>query len=148
MTDRYVLYKEGYKYQVYADCVLQTDIKPACDIVTDFITLLTDGTLIIKKGYAWDGASGPTWDDNTNMRGSLGHDALYQLMRMGLLDIKYRTTADALLRMWCIEDGMWSVRADAWFWSVQAFAKECAEKKKVRKVKIAPRAYNYILEGV
>jgi len=47
------------------------------------------------------------------MRGSLVHDALYQLMREGALPIVYREEADRLLRRICIEDGMSRLRA-AW----------------------------------
>lgn len=46
------------------------------------------------------------------MRGSLVHDALYQLMRQGHLDPdKYRETAVDLLRTMCREDGMSAIRA-------------------------------------
>jgi len=45
------------------------------------------------------------------MRGSLVHDALYQLMREGLLDYKYRDHADKLLQKMCIMDGMSRFRA-------------------------------------
>ncbi len=46
------------------------------------------------------------------MRGSLVHDALYQLMREGELDYEtYREPADRLLQSMCKEDGMSSIRA-------------------------------------
>jgi hypothetical protein len=77
------------------------------DIHAPFIKLFKDGHLEVFEGYCWDGPSGPTIDRATNMRGSLAHDALYQLMRMGLLGQEYRLKADELLaRLW-IEDGMW-----------------------------------------
>jgi hypothetical protein len=41
------------------------------------------------------------------MRGSLAHDACYQLMRMGLLPETYSDRADELLKRLWIEDGMW-----------------------------------------
>jgi hypothetical protein len=46
------------------------------------------------------------------MRGSLVHDALYQLMREEHLErSKYREYADKVLQKMCKEDGMSSLRA-------------------------------------
>jgi hypothetical protein len=46
------------------------------------------------------------------MRGSLVHDALYQLMRnRHLSDARWRDEADLELKRMCIEDGMSSIRA-------------------------------------
>ena len=69
------------------------------------------GKLIVKCGYAWDGPSGPTIDTKNFMRGSLAHDALYQLMREDLLGIQWRVPSDRYLQELCKEDGMSSFRA-------------------------------------
>ena len=108
---------KGYKYQLTERYCVQTPIKPAQKIVSPFIRLGKGGSLQILKGYAWDGCSGPTWDDKKNMRGGLVHDACYQLLREGYLgDIegKRRKIADQLLREICIEDGMSKIRA--WYY--------------------------------
>jgi len=108
-----IKYKQGYKYQLAENYTIATDIFPP-ELITDdgFITLQPDGTLTIHKGYAWDGPSGPTIDGPSFMRGSLVHDALYQLMRGGYLDPeKYRELADLLLFELCVEDGMPKVAA-------------------------------------
>ena len=58
------------------------------------------------------GPQGPTIDSPSFMRGSLVHDALYQLMRAEKLDGEiYRKPADRLLQQMCIHDGMSSFRA-------------------------------------
>lgn len=80
-------YRDGYKYQLAEDLTLYTRIKPVEDITTEFITLLVGGTMTFKSGYAWDGASGPTWDTDNSMTPSLYHDGMAQLMRMGKLDL-------------------------------------------------------------
>lgn len=79
-------HKKGFKYQLVEDYSTIISIKPHINITTPFISLSIDGLLIIKKGYAWDGCSGPAWDDKTNQTAGLIHDSLYQLERMGLID--------------------------------------------------------------
>lgn len=107
-----ITYKSGYKYQLKKPYIVVIPIKPESAISSEFVALSTDGTLSIKSGYAWDGPSGPTIDTLNFMRGSLVHDALYQLMRESHLDAStYREIADRLLKEHCIEDGMTSIRA-------------------------------------
>jgi len=109
----------GYKYATSAPYKIQTKIRPPHDIVSDYIWLSADGLLWIKAGYAWDGCSGPTYDDRTNQRGGLVHDALYQLMREGHLDRRWRKEADKLLYQCCREDGMPWPRARAYYRGVR-----------------------------
>ena len=107
-----ILYKAGYKYQLAADYTIQTDIKPDEFARTPRLRLDTDGELYILEGYAWDGPSGPTIDTKNFMRGSLVHDALYQLMRQGHISPEnWRKPADDLLIKICREDGMSALRA-------------------------------------
>ena len=108
----YISYKKGYKYQIVEEYQEDIDILPLEDIDTDYIDLTAEGRLTLKSGYAWDGPSGPTFDTRNFMRGSLVHDALYQLMREEKLDREtYRKPADELLRLMCRQDGMWWLRA-------------------------------------
>jgi hypothetical protein len=73
-------------------------------IEEDYITLLKSGLMIMHKGYAWDGASHfPDFD--WILRGSCGHDGGYQLIRNGLLPMKYRVVFDTLLGKHCVQDG-------------------------------------------
>ena len=135
--DDKISYQSGYKYQLYASYTHELQIVPPDGTVKlPFITWHEDGYLIIQSGYAWDGPSGPTWDTDTFMRGSLVHDALYQLMRLGCMDKAHRCYADELLRDICIEDGMWSFRA----WYVYKAVRSCGESAATnsREVKVAP----------
>jgi len=107
-----IAYKGGYKYQLKEDYVTETRITPPTPIQTEYIALMSQGRISIKRGYAWDGPSGPTIDTLNFMRGSIVHDALYQLIREGHLEEgKYREPADRLLQKMCIEDGMSKLRA-------------------------------------
>jgi len=107
-----IAYRGGYKYQLNQSYSIQTEIKPEEAVDTEYLSLSLDGFLTIKKGYAWDGPSGPTIDTLNFMRSSLVHDAFYQLMRERFLDKKkWREPADRLLQNHCKKDGMSSIRA-------------------------------------
>jgi hypothetical protein len=121
-----IKYREGYKYQLAEDYSVQTRLI-GYDIDTEYIRLTPDGILTMKHGYSWDGCSGPTVDDETNMRGGLGHDGKYQLMRMGLLPQECREIADEELKQDCLEDGMWRIRAWWYFEGVDHFATNAAK---------------------
>ena len=94
MAKKKIYYKSGFKYQLDRHYVHQLKLNPNVVIDTKYISIDKNGLLIILEGYAWDGASGPTYDSKNSMRASLVHDALYQLMRMGLLVSGYRDEAD------------------------------------------------------
>lgn len=134
----HIKYKDGYKYQLFNDYTIATKVYPAQDIKTRFIELTTEGILAIRGGYASDGPSGPTLDTKTFMRGAFVHDALYQLMRMGLLSLKWRKQSDKELRRICIEDKMNSVRAWWVYKGVRIGARSSALPKNKKKVHTAP----------
>lgn len=90
-----IYYKSGYKFQLQRDYIEVINFKPEQAINTKFIELAVDGKIKLAHGYAWDGASGPTFNTPNLMRGLLIHDALYQLMREGYLyRDKHRKAAD------------------------------------------------------
>lgn len=135
-------YKGDYKY------LLRSPASYATGIVNEgfqlpFCWIAPDGVLDIADGYAWDGPSGITIDTKSFMRGSLIHDALYQLLRetgLGLghnrHDIR-RHQADLVLRDICLEDGMWVWRAKWVYRGVRLGGGPSAETK-ARKVYTAP----------
>lgn len=95
--------------------------------------VVEDDILTIAEGYAWDGASGPAIDTNSFMRGSLVHDALYQMMREGLIPQYHRKDADQTMKKICIEDGMWKFRAWYTYLAVRIFAGPFAKKQNTQK---------------
>ena len=126
-----------YKYQLMDDYVIQTNIRPGQDKDFKFLSLSSAGVLTIRKYYAWDGPSGPTIDTINFMRGSLVHDALYQLMRLSALDYKlYRKRADEIFKEICLEDGMCSFRAWYVYQAVHLFAEGSARPRQEPEVKI------------
>jgi hypothetical protein len=132
-------YHSGYKYQLVETFTLPTPVRPGRAIDLDYLSLELDGTLTIKRGYAWDGPSGPTFDTLNFMRGALVHDALYQLMREGHLDRGiHREPADRLLQSLCIEDGMSKARAWLVYQGVHRFGDPAADPAHDRPVLRAP----------
>jgi hypothetical protein len=127
----------NYKYQLVDDYVIQIDIMPEHNIEYKFLSLSSDGVLTVRKHYAWDGPSGPTVDRMHFMRGSLVHDALYQLMRLSALDYQvHRKRADELLREICIEDGMSSFKGWLVYQAVHIFAAGSARPQQEPEVEI------------
>ena len=120
-----------WKYQLLEDEV--TDLESWMGRRTGGIAplvWLTEGVLTLRQGYAWNGASGPTIDTETNMRASLVHDALYQLLRRGELRAELRRNADRVFRDICLEDGMASVRAALDFRGLRWFGGRAARSKR------------------
>ena len=105
-----IKYREGYKYQLAEDYSIETGITGSV-LLGDFLALDPSGLLTIKRGYAWDGMSGPVPDTPENMRASLVHDALYQLMRMGVLPPEAKAAADDLMHDILLKDGYHAFRA-------------------------------------
>ena len=135
---RKIKYKDGYKYQLTEDYTEQVAIQPDQPVQQRFLSLTTDGLLTVRVGYAWDGPSGPTVDTRNFMRGSLIHDALYQLMRHQDLPDTARKEADLELRRICREDGMWLVRAWWVYVAVRWWAKGSASAESRKQVLTAP----------
>lgn len=137
MSNR-IKYREGFKYVLAEDYILQTDIRPESNVACEYVSLYTTGLLTIYKGFPWDGASGPTFDTASSMRGSLVHDALYKLMRLGLLHLRWRVRADEYLFMLCKQDGMWFARARLWHRLVGRFGLRSATIEGAKPVLTAP----------
>lgn len=102
-----------YKYKVHeTEYVNLSDPTLHGEYEGKFLSL-NGGMLTIKKGYPWDGPSGPTFDTSNFMTGSLVHDALYELIRKGALPREAQNSADKLLVKMCRDRKMSWIRA-AW----------------------------------
>lgn len=111
---------KNYRFILTAPLTLDTGIINRA-YKTDWIELDRNGVMTLSAGYAWDGASGIAINTKNSLRASCGHDALYQLIRLGLLPRTKRLQADSDLRKWLIEDGMLELRAGIWFLAVRLF---------------------------
>ena len=143
-----ISYKDGYKYQLKADYVSDIGIKLDRPVDMEFIALSEGGKITIRNGYAWDGPSGPTIDTLNFMRGSLVHDALYQLMREDKLDAEAcKDQADRLLQRMCKEDGMFSLRAWVVYQAVRLFGRPATNPTNIKPLIKAPKACQIAIES-
>ena len=159
----YISYRDGYRYQLAEDYYAMIDIFHYQDIDTEFINLTKHGLLWVKKGYASDGPSGPTkivcdiltilglipfigriflWHKRkvleTIMRGAVGHDACYELLRKGLLPPEARLPVDKELKKACLKDGMSKIRAWYVYRGVRRFAGYASDPKNEKRTYHAP----------
>ena len=105
--------RRTYKYNLLSDLTYLATIDVDIPKTEGLLRITSQGELLIKTGYSWDGPSGPTIDTKNFMSGSLVHDALYQLMREGFIQQSQRKRADEILRDICLQNGMSKIRA---FW--------------------------------
>jgi len=142
-------YTSGYKYQIAEDYTCFVPFFASDAIRTRFIDLQPmkkDGHLIgllrIRQGYAWDGASGPTYDTSDTMTPSLVHDVGYQLMRNYLLPQSCRSVIDEHLGVMMKEraSNIWGLkqlqrwRANRWVNATHLFAAGAANPKNRKKI--------------
>jgi hypothetical protein len=112
-------YSSGYKYQLEEDYEVQTPVKGTFVVGSQFI-LYGSGLLHISRGFAWDGASGPTFDSKSSMIASLVHDVFCVMMRNKMLPYtEYHHTVNKFFRQQCIDAGMWKWRAEVWYRAVE-----------------------------
>ena len=136
--DKSLQFSRGYKYWVRADYHIKLNIIPYAPIDLPFIKMDMEGYTTICLGYAWNGASGPTWDTLNSMIGSLVHDVIYQLIRLGLIDSYYKEYGDQVLHDLCTDDGMYTWRADYWRWAVLNFGMGSTRPSAEPKIEVAP----------
>lgn len=123
IVDRY------YRYMLTGGVTHDTGINgyPFC---AKYYSMNASGTLYIKQGYMWDGASGPTIQTKTLVFPSLIHDVLYQSMRKGLIPVSARAQADVLFYKMCINEGMVWFRAAYSLFFLWLFGGRYANPKK------------------
>lgn len=133
-----IYYTAGWKYILEKEWHCPTEICPPRAIRFKNIRLSTKGLLILTPGFPWDGPSGPTIDTPNSIAASASHDALYRLMRQGLLSRQLRILADRIFYRILIEKKMSDFRATAWYIGVRKLAKYATLAKNKKRVRIAP----------
>lgn len=116
----------NWKYQLLRNWFTTTMMK-GYNVENRMFTLHDTGRLEVRRGYAWDGPSGPTIDTKSFMRASVVHDVFYQCMREGTLPSSMRKLADSELIRYAKMDGMNPVRRFYAYWSLRFFAGRAAK---------------------
>jgi len=97
------------KYEMIKDRIIKTNILNY-NIDHLYFKLTRLGMLTIRKGYRWDGPSGPTFDTPSFMRSSGVHDILFQILRERMIDYFLRNIffyeANEELERLSVIDGM------------------------------------------
>jgi len=117
-------YCKGFKYQLHETESILTNIK-GYEIHSDFYSLGSNGLLIAKKGFAWDGASGSI-DTDTNLRASLFHDIGCLMVARNELPRSELDAVNDLFHTLLELDGMAKVRR---WWHFKAVTKYFANGK-------------------
>ena len=123
---KYSEYK--YKFKVEENFSIELPFKIA-DFEHEYASS-KNGILEIKKGYAWDGASGPVINTKNTLISSLVYDVLYQAMRLNLIksNNENKNLADKnffeILKM----NGVNSFRSRVWYLAVKLFGKKSTIK--------------------
>ena len=120
----------GWKYVLEEDYwfPVTSELRPT-GLVYGRIEPRGKDAILIRAGYAWDGASGPTLDTKDTMEPSLVHDVLYQLMREGCVPQSARQAADKLLRVMLRAEGMPYLRRWMWYWLLRWFGGKAAQRE-------------------
>lgn len=110
--------------------------------------------VVVKKGYAWDGASGPTFDTRGSMQAALVHDVLYQCMRLDYITYgndspeelplelrkKLREKVDALFLDMLKDGGMRWLRRWVWHRAVRWLGRKASMPKPHKDRRLAGAA--------
>lgn len=131
-------YTTGYKHQLCEDEACSTDIHPFITIDHKFFHLSIGGTLTVRAGYAWDGASGGCPDNKYTLTPSLFHDALYQMMRLDLLPQSRRNDIDKILYVQMRDRGLNWFTAKFYYRMVRRFGAAFADPANKKLVLFAP----------
>jgi len=122
--------KVQYKYYLEETVEVQTSLRPVQSaIVPGYIFLGLDGKMIIYRRYAWDGITNGV-NFKSNRIPGLVHDATYQLIREGLIDLSLKEQSDKDLRDMMIAEGSWKFVSNFFYFCVSKFGNAFATKKK------------------
>jgi hypothetical protein len=125
----YVRLKSG-GYRLDQDWWVEHPLLAGCAArVEGFVEQSQAGRMTLRRGYQWDGPSGPTLDTPNFMAGSLMHDGGYQLLRGGHAPTEWRKRYDQVLYDICRAHGMGWLRAQYVYWCLRVFASSAAARR-------------------
>lgn len=135
----YVRLKSG-GYRLIEDWWVEHPLLAGCAArVEGYVEQSQGGRMTLRRGYQWDGPSGPTLDTRNFMAGSLAHDGGYQLLRGGHVAPRgeWRKRYDQVLVDICEAHGMGWLRRTWVYWGLRIFgAGSAARREEVEDVEL------------
>ena len=130
----------NYKYKLEEDIAFSTCVLDF-DVSTEYIELKSHGVLVIRKGYMWDGVTGlPSFATDAMLkhtaRGSLLHDAFYQLIRLGLLPVELKDKVDTEMKERFTQDGLNKIVVSMFYQAVKNFGSQYCKPGDVKYPKV------------
>ena len=123
MNEQVLKYTEyRWRYRVEEDIVFHTGIL-GHSVQHEFFALDQSGVLLIKKGYAWNGANRPAINTKSFRRGSLVHDVLIQMVANRMIPTGCLPRIHQFLVEICLKDHMWPVRTYWVYWAVSRWGR-------------------------
>ena len=95
MSFQYMILRDG-RYRLTEDFEFATYIRG--NFYSRGTVEFSKGKLSLKKGFTWDGPSGPAIDTANTLLASCVHDALYEIIDKGILYGNARLSADKIYR--------------------------------------------------
>ena len=106
-----ILYAGRYKYQLKENAITESGVRP-CELINhEYFAIDTNGLILVRRGYAWDGASSLAIDDPGTIYASLFHDVGYQAIRLNLIAEAWRLELDRMYERLCKAGGVNPIRA-------------------------------------
>jgi len=128
-------YISGYKYHLHEDYEHSLSFDTGVRRTLGFIELNGD-RLVLRKGYGWDGASGPVFDTKNVMRATAVHDALYRLIRYELLsETEFKDRSDLEFVQILEEDGVPKLGRYWFYQAVKQFGLKGVREIGMKKVR-------------
>jgi hypothetical protein len=133
---------------VAEDWTVQTNLYPVIAIATKWVDLDCDGLMLIREGFGSDGTSFLEkilgyipWLGKKLMRlllkGSIGHDGIYYLFKIGDLPLSWRPAADIFARNTWISSGVYRWFADICLWALRKLGGTAALPENARPILLA-----------
>jgi len=120
---------DARRYQLLQGAVVQTGIELDAYAYRADCSLSPAGVLVLHKAFTWDGPSRPAVQTRDFLRASAYHDAMYRLMRAGVLSLDARPAADSLYMHTAVCDGAPRWRAALQFLALRLFGRSAARPR-------------------
>lgn len=129
-------YWKGYKFVVAETFEVQTAILGYA-VVDEHTSLEANGILHIRKGYPWDGNSGPFLDIISSLEASCVHDVLCDYINLNMLPQELQPMVDQEYYKIAISKGMWWRLARVILLAIRWYMTGKGAKRFTRKVYVA-----------